>query len=106
MQQMPDLPAPFGDMLPPLFRPAGGGNGAMPEQHALGSGFIIDPAGYIVTNNHVVDGAHEVSVTLTDGNKYKAKVIGRDAKTDLALLKIDAGQAAALCRLRRFRQRA
>ena len=70
---------------------AAGGGAA--EQRALGSGFIIDPAGYIVTNNHVVDGAHDVSVTLTDGNKYKAKVVGRDTKTDLALLKIDAGHA-------------
>jgi serine protease Do len=91
-QQMPqDMPAPFGDMLR-QFRNRGG-NGAGMEQHALGSGFIVDPAGYIVTNNHVVDGAHDVSVTLTDGNKYKAHVVGRDAKTDLALLKIDAGHA-------------
>jgi serine protease Do len=90
-QQIPDdLPAPFGDMLR-QFRNHGSNGGAGMEQHALGSGFIIDPAGYIVTNNHVVDGAHDVSVTLTDGNKYKARVIGRDTKTDLALLKIDAG---------------
>ena len=60
-------------------------------QRALGSGFVIDPAGYVVTNNHVVDGARDVSVTLTNGDKYKAKVIGRDSKTDLALLKIDVG---------------
>ncbi len=88
----PICPRPFGDMLRRYFGQHGGGGAAM-EQHALGSGFIVDPAGYIVTNNHVVDGAHDVSVTLTDGNKYKAKVIGRDAKTDLALLKIDAGHA-------------
>jgi len=86
-QMMPDLPPPFRDM----FRHRFGEGGPMREQRALGSGFIIDPAGYIVTNNHVVDGAREVSVTLTDGNKYKAKVIGRDPKTDLALVKIDAG---------------
>jgi serine protease Do len=88
-QQMPDMPGPFGDMLRRYFGQHGGG--AQLEQRALGSGFIIDPAGYIVTNNHVVDGAHAVSVTLTDGKKYKAKVIGRDAKTDVALVKIDAG---------------
>jgi len=100
LQQMPDMPGPFGDMLRQYFGQQGGGQqfggqqgGAVPEQHALGSGFIVDPAGYIVTNNHVVDGARDVSVTLTDGNKYKAKVIGRDAKTDLALLKIDTGHA-------------
>ncbi len=93
MPQMPDLPAPFGDMLRQFRNHGGNDGGRGAEQHALGSGFIIDPAGYIVTNNHVVDGAHDVSVTLTDGNKYKARVIGRDAKTDLALLKIDAGHA-------------
>jgi len=89
LQQMPTLPEPFRDMLPHDFRGQGGNPSA--ERRALGSGFIIDPAGYIVTNNHVVDGAHTVSVTLTDGMKYRAKVIGRDSKTDLALLKINAG---------------
>jgi serine protease Do len=88
-QQMPDLPGPFGDMMRRYFGQHGGGGTAM-EQRALGSGFIVDPAGYIVTNNHVVDGAHDVSVTLTDGKKYRAKIIGRDAKTDVALVKIDA----------------
>ena len=94
-QAMPGLPPEFQQLLRNFG--AGGGMRMMPaqpqQQRALGSGFIIDPAGYIVTNNHVVDGARDVSVTLTDGNKYKAKVIGRDAKTDLALLKIDAGHA-------------
>jgi serine protease Do len=61
-------------------------------RHALGSGFIVDPAGYIVTNNHVVDGATKIMVTLDDGSIFPAKVIGRDAKTDVALLKIDAGK--------------
>jgi serine protease Do len=60
--------------------------------HALGSGFIIDPAGYIVTNNHVVDHAHQVTVTLENGKSYPAKVIGHDAKTDVALLKVEAGK--------------
>jgi serine protease Do len=91
-QQIPDdMPAPFGDMLRQFHNHGGNGGSRGAEQHALGSGFIIDPAGYIVTNNHVVDGAHDVSVTLTDGNKYKAHLVGRDTKTDLALLKIDAG---------------
>jgi serine protease Do len=66
------------------------GQGIPREAMALGSGFIIDPAGYVVTNNHVVDGAKEIHVTLSGGEDYKAKLIGRDAKTDLALLKIDA----------------
>lgn len=68
----------------------------MPQQHraqkvsSLGSGFIIEPSGYVVTNNHVVDGAKDIEVTLTDGTVYPAKVIGTDAKTDLALLKVEA----------------
>ncbi len=63
-------------------------NGA--ESMALGSGFIIDSAGYVVTNNHVVDDASEVNVTLTTGTTYPAKVIGTDKKTDLALLKVES----------------
>ena len=93
-QQLPDLQGPMGDMLRRYFGQGQGQRGMQmqrPEQRALGSGFIIDPAGYIVTNNHVVDGATQVSVQLTDGDKYRAKVIGRDDKTDLALLKIDVG---------------
>ena len=92
LQQLPDMQGPFGDMLRRYFGQQGRGGLTAPEQRAAGSGFIVDPAGYIVTNNHVVDGAREVSVTLTDGDKYKAKVIGRDAKTDLALVKIDVGR--------------
>lgn len=58
------------------------------KQTSLGSGFIIDKAGYIVTNNHVVDGADKISVTLHDDTVLDAKLIGRDEKTDIALLKI------------------
>ncbi|WP_290745942.1 DegQ family serine endoprotease [Amaricoccus sp.] len=66
-----------------------------PRQHrsnALGSGFIISADGYIVTNNHVVEQADEVRVELFEGGEYDAKVIGRDPRTDIALLKIDAGK--------------
>lgn len=59
---------------------------------ALGSGFIIDPAGWVVTNNHVVKDAAQVKVIMTDGTQYKAQVKGRDPKTDLALLKVKAGK--------------
>ncbi|WP_226664871.1 DegQ family serine endoprotease [Microbulbifer aggregans] len=57
---------------------------------SMGSGFIISEDGYVVTNNHVVDGADEVQVTLTDRREYDAKVIGTDQRSDLALLKIEA----------------
>lgn len=91
-QEMPNFPpgSPFGEMFRHFFD--GQGQMHMGPAHALGSGFIIDPAGYIVTNNHVVDHAHQIKVTLTDGQSYPAKVVGRDPKTDVALLKIDAGK--------------
>ena len=60
---------------------------------SLGSGFIIDPSGYIVTNNHVVSDAEEVTVRLHDDTNLKAEIIGRDEKTDLALLKVQAREA-------------
>lgn len=59
------------------------------EVYSLGSGFIIDASGYIITNHHVIDDAEEINVTLFDHSKYKAKIVGRDKKTDLALLKIE-----------------
>ena len=59
------------------------------KQKSLGSGFIIDKEGYIVTNNHVIDGADEIKVRLYNEKEYQAKVVGRDPKTDLALIKID-----------------
>jgi serine protease Do len=60
------------------------------KQHGLGSGVIVSPDGYILTNNHVVGHATEIHVTLMDGREFTAKVVGKDAKTDLALIKIDA----------------
>ena len=61
-----------------------------PKGRSLGSGFIINPAGYILTNDHVIENGREIIVTVKDGKQYKASVVGRDAKTDIALLKIDA----------------
>jgi serine protease Do len=61
-----------------------------PEQGYIGSGFILSPDGYLMTNAHVVEGADEVTVTLTDKREFKARIIGSDARTDVALLKIDA----------------
>jgi serine protease Do len=69
----------------------GGGGDATPRRGvALGSGFIIDPAGYIVTNNHVIEGADEITVTMHDGTSMKAKLIGHDDRTDVALLKVES----------------
>jgi serine protease Do len=82
---------PFGDV--PFFRFFPGPNQQLPEQtpqRALGSGFIVSPNGVILTNAHVVDGASEVTVTLADHREYKAKVLGRDKATDVAVIKIDA----------------
>jgi serine protease Do len=61
-----------------------------PVQHGLGSGVIVTKDGYILTNNHVVDGAQDVKVTLQDGREFNAKVVGRDPKSDVAVVKIEA----------------
>ena len=69
----------------------GGGGDDQPRRGvALGSGFIIDPSGYIVTNNHVIEGADEITVTLHDGTSLKAKLIGHDDRSDVALLKVES----------------
>ncbi|HZF20735.1 MAG TPA: Do family serine endopeptidase, partial [Burkholderiales bacterium] len=71
--------------------PGGGGQGPRDyETRSLGSGFIISPDGYVLTNAHVVDAADEITVSLTDKREFKARVIGADKRTDLALIKIDA----------------
>jgi putative serine protease PepD len=71
--------------------PFGGGGGQSAQ--AQGSGFVYDSSGHIVTNYHVVDGANSITVTFSDGSKYKATVVGSDASTDLAVLKVDAPQS-------------
>jgi serine protease Do len=78
------------DGMPPGMRggPRGGNRGQVTGQ---GSGFFISPDGYAVTNNHVVDGADKVEVTADDGKVYKAKVIGTDPRTDVALIKVEGG---------------
>ena len=87
--------------LPPGFQkrfgfPNGQGGRPQPQMRGLGSGFIVSPDGYIVTNAHVVDGASEVTVKLTDRREFTAKVIGSDKRTDIALIKIDASNLPAL----------
>ena len=83
----------------------GGGEGEFfapyGHQHgkSLGSGFIVSKDGYILTNEHVIENPSKVTVTLQDGHNYTAKVIGGDSKTDVALLKIDAGHELAVAPL-------
>lgn len=85
---------PFGDFFggDDMFGDLFGNNGPriIPEQRASGSGVIISDDGYIVTNNHVVDGADEINITLPNKKSYKATVVGTDPSSDLAVIKIDA----------------
>ncbi|KJE36065.1 serine protease [Thalassospira sp. HJ] len=97
-RQGPDFQFPPGSPFEDLFRDfmdrngQGGQGGQAPQRRratALGSGFIISADGYIVTNNHVIDGADEITVRLHDGDTLDAELIGRDPKTDVALLKVE-----------------
>ena len=76
--------------------PNGGGMRPQQPSQGMGSGFVVSPDGYIVTNAHVVDGATEVTVKLTDRREFTAKVVGADKRTDIALIKIDAKGLPAL----------
>jgi len=77
---------PFGDFFGPF---SGENPHQIPMQQGVGSGFVISSDGYILTNNHVVDDANQIKIKLADGKEYDAKVVGRDPKTDLALLKAE-----------------
>ncbi|HKS84431.1 MAG TPA: Do family serine endopeptidase [Pseudolabrys sp.] len=106
---MPQLPpgSPFEEFFEEFFKNRRGQNGQngqngqggpnnqspIPRRvNSLGSGFIIDPSGFIVTNNHVIADADEVNVILNDGTTLKADIVGRDTKTDLALLKVSSSK--------------
>jgi len=82
------FPSPFGPFGP--FGPQGPMPPHEPRGGGMGSGVIVSPDGYIITNNHVVDGASELTVTLPDKREFKAKIVGTDPKTDLAVVKINA----------------
>lgn len=88
----PNLPkdAPFQDLFDDYFKNRNdeGANTAR-KVSSLGSGFVIDPTGYIVTNNHVIEGASEIVVNFANGSKLTAKLVGTDTKTDIALLKVE-----------------
>jgi serine protease Do len=89
-QQMPQLPpgSPFEEFFKDFFDRQQRRDAPARRATSLGSGFIIDPAGLVVTNNHVIAEADEISVILHDDTKLTAEVVGRDAKTDLALLRV------------------
>ncbi|MBY0431855.1 MAG: trypsin-like peptidase domain-containing protein, partial [Rhodospirillales bacterium] len=94
-KNMPDMPFPPGSPYDEFFRRFFQDEQARrgpSQRNALGSGFIVDAAGYVVTNNHVIGDADEITVTLNDGTEYPATIKGKDPKTDLALLKIEARQ--------------
>jgi serine protease Do len=89
---------PFDDLFEEFFKrrqQGGGGNNDTPLPHpherksnSLGSGFVIDPSGIIITNNHVIADANDVTVIFTDGQKLKAEIIGKDSKVDVAVLRV------------------
>jgi serine protease Do len=97
---LPDLPpgSPMEDFFDQFFKnhrgqggPGGGGDNSDPlprRINSLGSGFIIDPSGLVVTNNHVIADADEINVILNDGTKLTAQLVGKDSKSDLALLRV------------------
>src|SRR4051794_31430175 len=97
---LPQLPpgTPFEDLFEEFFNRRGqggqggpGGQGDSPRQrrsNSLGSGFVIDPSGIVVTNNHVIGDANEINVIFADGQRLKAEIIGKDSKIDLAVLRV------------------
>src|SRR5664279_4569144 len=92
---MPQLPpgSPFEEFFDEFFKnrkgQGGPGGSQTPRRvNSLGSGFVIDPSGLVVTNNHVIADADEINVILNDGSTLKAEIVGRDTKTDLALLRV------------------
>lgn len=92
-QQLRELPIPEGHPLRDFFERFGGqGAGSGEPQESLGSGFIFDPQGFVITNHHVIDGAATIKLRLSDEREFEARVIGSDKLTDIALLKIDTAQ--------------
>ena len=99
MEQDPFFQQFFGQQFGGRGQGRGGNGPDMPQsqrEQSLGSGVIVSPEGYILTNNHVVDGATDVKVTLSDKREYKAQVIGTDPKTDIAVLKLTGDKFNAI----------
>jgi serine protease Do len=88
---MPQLPegSPFQEFFDDFFNQKGNEDNRPRKVQSLGSGFVIDPAGIVVTNNHVIEGADEITVNFNDGSKLTAKVLGRDEKLDVAVLEVE-----------------
>ncbi len=90
---------PFGEFFEPFERFFGPGQRRPFKQKSLGSGFVIDTKGLILTNNHVIEDADEIIVKLSDAKEFKAKVLGRDKKTDIALLRIEGANGLVAAKL-------
>jgi len=88
----PDLPkgTPFDEMFEEFFKNHGIPHPHLRQAQSLGSGFVIDPSGIVITNNHVIDDANDIVVIFTDGRKLKAKIVGKDPKVDVAVLKVES----------------
>ena len=97
------VPTGFSPEMDPFFQQFFGGDAPQQRQaprsekeQSLGSGVIVSPEGYILTNNHVVDGATDIRVTLADKREFTARVVGTDPHTDIAVLKVNAGDLPAI----------
>jgi len=88
----PDLPkgTPFDEMFEEFFKNHGIPQPRARRAQSLGSGFVIDPSGVVITNNHVIGDANDILVIFTDGRKLKATVVGKDSKVDVAVLKVES----------------
>ena len=93
-QPLPRFPegSPFDDFFKDFFDKEQRKSPSQRPMYGLGSGFIIDSAGIVVTNNHVIEGADEITIIMFDQEEYKAELLGRDPKGDLAVLKFDPGE--------------
>jgi serine protease Do len=98
-QVPPQFRGPFRDFFGEDFIERFFGDQPQRERHSLGSGVIVDKRGYILTNNHVIEQADEIEVRLSDKRKFKATVVGKDSKTDLAVIKVEADGELPVARL-------